>query len=505
MDDDRRIKSIAIVGGGTAGWMTAAVLGRVFRNNGCAVRLIESSEIGTVGVGEATVPPIVAFIKYLGIDEREFIQATQASFKLAIRFLDWKRLGHSYWHPFGAIGVNIDDIPFYPFWLKSVLAGDQSAYTDYSPAVCMAARDRFFPPASAGKSLLAGASYAWHFDANLVAAFLRRYSEARGVERIDAKVEDVTLTEAGFIDDLALDNGTRVRADFYVDCSGFRGLLIEGALKSGYVDWTSYLPCDRAVAMPSPKLGQTPPYTLATARAHGWQWRIPLQHRTGNGYVYCSGYCTDEEAAQLLTDNVGTGSSEPRLLRFTAGHRRKMWNKNCVAIGLASGFLEPLESTSIHMIMRGIRKLIELFPDRVDNEATAAEYNRTLLSEFEAIRDFLILHYRPTERRDSEFWRHCQTLPVPDALAAKLELFKEKGRLSRNPYDFFSELSWHAVLEGMEIRPNTYDPLADSVDFRQARQAMARLKAALEEQVSKLPTHDAFLRDNCAAATAAVA
>ncbi len=491
---------MAIVGGGTAGWITAAVLARVFRNGTPKVQLVESSQIGTVGVGEATVPPIVAFIKFLGIDEREFIQATQASFKLAIKFADWKRIGHSYWHPFGAIGVNIDDIPFYPFWLKSSLDNGQLAYTDYSPAICMASRDSFFPPASAKNSLLAGASYAWHFDANLVARYLRAYSEERGVERVDAKVTDVTLTDDGRIGKLRLDNGAEVEADLYVDCSGFRGLLIEGALQTGYVDWTNYLPCDRAVALPSTKSDGMPPYTLATARPHGWQWRIPLQHRTGNGYVYCSEHCTDEEAADLMTDSLGSNAlGEPRFLRFVAGHRRTMWNKNCVAIGLSAGFLEPLESTSIHMIMRGVRRLIELFPDRNESGALADEYNTSLLSEFEAIRDFLVLHYAPTERNDSEFWKACQALPIPDSLAAKLELFRESGRLSRNPADFFSELSWQSVLEGMEIRPRTYDPLADTVEFSKVKSAMKQVKSSLDDLVSRTPSHADFLKSNCAA------
>lgn len=500
--NSNNIRKIAIVGGGTAGWMSAAALSHATRGKTCEIALIESADIGIVGVGEATIPPIINFIKHLGIDETEFIQATQGSIKLGIKFQDWYRQDHSFWHPFGDIGVTIDDKLFFPYWLKARQLGDTTPYTAYSPAAVMGDANRFYPPYKAAKdSFLAAASYAYHFDAALVARFMRRYAEARGVKRIEDNVIDVALRENGFIDKLTLEKHPAVEADLYLDCTGFRALLIGKILQVPYDDWIDYLPCDRAVAMPTANTGQLPPYTLSTAKNAGWVWRIPLQHRTGNGYVYCSRYCDDDEAVKTLHASVqGEPLAEPRLLRFTTGRRKEMWNKNCVAIGLSAGFLEPLESTAIQLILKGVRSLIELFPDKAFEAPLVREYNRLMNRDYENIRDFIVLHYCTTQRDDTAFWRWCrEQMRIPESLQEKIDLFKSRGCLQWNPTDLFREPSWYSVFLGMGIEPRVYDPLIDSSDFSKVETVLKQVRTLMVQMADGLPLHAEYLRKHCPA------
>ena len=443
---DRRIRSILIVGGGTAGWMTAAMLGHMLRRD-CKVTLIESDDIGTVGVGEATIPPIRLFNETLGIDEREFMRATKGSYKLGIEFVDWARLGHRYFHPFGPHGRNFDIVSLHHYWLRARELGETASLDDHSMAWALARENRFAHPSTDPRNVLSTFDYAYHFDAGLYAQFLRRFAEGKGVRRVEGKVADVALDgQSGFVDRVTLDDGRVEAADLFIDCSGFRGLLIEGALKTGYDDWSHWLPCDRAMAMPSENAGPPTPYTRSTAREAGWQWRIPLQHRTGNGYVYCSSFLDDDRAAELLASRVeGKPLGDPRALRFTTGRRRLNWNRNVVAVGLSSGFLEPLESTSIHLIQANISKLMGLFPTRDFDDATTDEFNRISIAETERIRDFLILHYKLTQRDDSELWRACAAMDVPETLKLKLDHFRRHGRLIAREMDLFAPASWLAV------------------------------------------------------------
>lgn len=495
------IQRIAIIGGGTAGWMAAAALARTLKGQAVRIELVESADVGTIGVGESTIPPIIKFLQFLEIDEKDFIQQTQASFKLAIKFKDWRRIGESYLHPFGIIGVTIDGNPFYPCWLRARLNGDTSEFTDYSPAAVMAEENKFFPPSKAPKeSFLAGASYALHFDALLVAKYLRKYAESRGVVRYEDHVVNVSMRENGFIGELDLKSGRKIQADFYIDCTGFKGLLIEEALNTGYEDWRHYLPCDRAVAMPTENTGVTVPYTQATARDHGWTWRIPLQHRTGNGYVYCSEYCGDEQARDILMRAVdGKPLTEPRIIPFVTGKRKRIWNKNCLSLGLASGFLEPLESTTIHLVTQGIRLLIQLFPDRQCDEVLIREYNRRMDNEYLGVRDFIILHYCTTGREDTPFWRRCRTMEIPDSLREKIELFRARGVLYHDPKQLFEAPSWYCIFEGMGVRPGKYDPLADKTQPGQLQDVLRQVRNLMKQMSGGLPSHDEYLRKHCPA------
>ncbi|MFN3469496.1 MAG: tryptophan halogenase family protein, partial [Novosphingobium sp.] len=427
---DILIRSIAIVGGGTAGWMTAAALAQALTHN-CAITLIESDEIGTVGVGEATIPPIRTFNETLQIDEREFVRKTQGSFKLGIEFVNWGSLGNRYFHPFGPHGRAFDIVSLHHYWLRAREAGEEAPLDDHSMAWALAKENRFARPAPDQRHVLSTFDYAYHFDAGLYARFLREYAEAKGVIRIEGKVASVGQNAAnGFVAGVTLEDGRTIEAELFVDCSGFRGLLIEGALKAGYEDWTHWLPCDRAVAVPCENAGPLTPYTRSTAQEAGWQWRIPLQHRTGNGYVFCSHFLSEEEAADKLMARLdGKALGEPRPLRFVTGRRKAFWDRNVVAIGLSSGFMEPLESTSIHLIQAGISKLLALFPDRTFDPLVIEEYNRIAVNEFERIRDFLILHYHANGRVGEAFWDQCRTMALPDTLADKLALFRSQGQV----------------------------------------------------------------------------
>ncbi|MBB6252992.1 tryptophan halogenase family protein [Nitrospirillum iridis] len=495
------LRRIAIVGGGTAGWMAAASLAKFLHNLKCDIQLVESEQIGTVGVGEATIPPIMNFIRVLGLDEDDLIRQTNATFKLGIRFQDWTRVGHSYFHPFGHTGFEMEGIGFSAYWMRMALAGNAAPLEEYSLQAMAAAHNRFMRPVKAPGSPLEGITYALHFDAALFARYLRSYSEARGVTRVEGMVARAELRpEDGFITALQLEDGRRIEADFFIDCSGFRGLLIEEALQAGYENWQRYLPCDSAVAVPSAVAGPPPSYTLATAREAGWQWRIPLQHREGNGLVYARDFLSDEVArGTLLANLAGKPLAEPRVLRFTTGRRRESWKRNCLSLGLASGFLEPLESTSIHLIHRGLALFIQMLPDRHCEPADIARYNRILAFEYERVRDFLVLHYATGQRRDSEFWRHCAAIERPDSLKAKIDLFQGYGRIQREDSELFPEQSWLYVFTGQDIRPRRHDPLADLLDADKVRGALANIHDVIARAAHSMPTHQAFIDRHCSA------
>lgn len=497
------LKKIIIVGGGTSGWMAAACFAKMLRPLGINITLIESSEIATVGVGEATIPPILDFIRLLGIDERHFIQATQATFKLGIKFIDWSELGQSYWHQFGTVGANVDGVEFYQHWLKSKRMGNTAAFTDYSPAIKMAQKNKFSRSVLEPQQPLSGAKYALHFDATLVADYLREYAEQRGVFRVDARIASASLTVHGAVKEIILEDGRTLDADVFIDCSGLRGLLIEETLATGYEDWSCYLPCDSAVVVQTTNEGAPAPYTQSTALANGWQWRIPLQHRTGNGYVYSSRYSDPQAAEDLFRQNLtGKLIAEPRFLRFVTGKRKKLWNKNCIAVGLASGFLEPLESTSIHLAMKSILKFVELLPADIDDcLATQREYNRLMDAEYRSVRDFIVLHYCTTKRKDTDFWRACHTMEIPESLRERLDVFSSQGRLYRDEFDLFTSNSWYAVLEGMGVRPRGYDPLIDLSCYEEVESMMARALDLMHKAAEALPEHAKFLELYCGART----
>ncbi|QQQ18813.1 tryptophan 7-halogenase [Brevundimonas vitis] len=493
------IQRILIVGGGTAGWMTAAALAHVLRGT-VKIELVESEAIGTVGVGEATIPPILLFNALLGIDEDEFVRETQATYKLGIQFRDWFRKGHEYFHPFGHYGTRVDAAPFHQYWLRLNQAGLDDSLDDYSVTTVAARMGRFARPERDPRSILSQMTHAFHFDASLYARFLRQRAEAAGVVRHEGRIADVRLRDNGFIDAVVLDDQRTLSADFFIDCSGFRGLLIEGALKTGYEDWTHWLPCDRAVAMPCARVQDPTPYTRSTALEAGWQWRIPLQHRTGNGYVYCSEHISDDEAVQRLRSGLDAPAmADPNFLRFTTGRRNKTWNRNCLAIGLSAGFLEPLESTSIHLIQTGITKLLLSFPDTGFAQPDIDTYNRLMQLEFERVRDFVVLHYHATERDDAPLWRQVAAMDIPDTLQAKMDQFRSRGRVFRFDDELFQEASWVAVLLGQGVRPERPDPITEVVPLEVTRRHLHGLRIAIRQGVERMPTHEDFIAAHCKA------
>jgi tryptophan halogenase len=492
------LSRIVIVGGGTSGWLAAAMLCHHLRRDLCRIELVESGTLGTIGVGESTVPPFVGLIQRLGIDEQEFIRATEATYKLGIKFIDWQRRSDSYFHPFGVIGRPIGTHDFYQCWLKARAHGDTSSLLDFSPCNVMAENGRFFPPAMARNTPIGGASYALHVDANLVARYLRSYAEARGLVRTDGRIVQVKRRDNGFIDSVVLEDGGEIRGDFFIDCTGFKGLLIGEALGVEFVDWSNYLPCDRAVAVKTESHGPLLPYTRATAQSAGWSWRIPLQHRVGEGYVYSSRFCSDAAATSTLMRSLESAClEEPRVIPFMTGHRRQVWKHNCLSLGLASGFVEPLEATAIHLIARGMDFFLRYFPDRNCEPAVAREYNRRMVADYEEVRDFIVLHYCASTRDDSPFWRWCRNMPLPDSLQERIELFRAHGALREGVDELFRNSSWQSVFEGMGIRPGEYCPRVENVDYAQIAATMKTAKAAIHGMVTHLPTHEAFLKQIC--------
>jgi tryptophan halogenase len=494
------IQKIVIVGGGTAGWMAAAALSTLLKNGAVDIRLVESDEIGTVGVGEATIPPLIAFNNMLGINEDAFLKATMGTFKLGIEFVDWGAAGERYFHPFGPHGQDFQGVHFHQLYLREARNSALPPIQQWSMSVAAAERGRFARPGPDARLPLSQLAYAFHFDAGLYAAFLRTIAEARGVRRIEGRIVDAIQSANGFVSSVRLADGQTVDGELFIDCSGFRGLLIEEKLGTGYDDWSRWLPCDRAVAVPCQLPGAPDPFTRSTAHKAGWQWRIPLQHRMGNGLVYASAFLESDEAEALLLSNLeGKPLADPRSLRFTAGRRLNAWNANVVSLGLSSGFVEPLESTSIHLIQSGIAKLLSLFPDRRFDPVERDEYNRQMQTVFEDVRDFVILHYKATRRDDSDFWNHCRAMEVPDSLAAKLDLWQSKGRLFREGFELFGTASWVAVLLGQGIVPADIEPAADAIDPAMARDALEKMHASYARMAEHMPRHADFIAQACAA------
>jgi tryptophan halogenase len=484
--------------------MCAAALTKILPRNQVRLTLIESDEIGTVGVGEATVPSLLTFNRLLGLDETDFVRSTQATFKLGIEFVDWQALGQRYLHPFGVHGRDTPEFKFLQLWLRLKQASSSDSADDigdYNLNTLAAKLGRFGRPSGEAAWPFSALRYAFHFDAALYARHLRRYAEGRGVVRQEGRIVRVRQrAEDGFIEGLDLQDGRRIDGDLFIDCSGFRGLLIEETLKAGYEDWSRYLPCDRAVAVPSALVGPPDPFTRATADLAGWRWRIPLQHRMGNGYVYCSDYISDDAArTQVLAKLEGEALAEPRQLRFKAGHRKRLWVKNCIAVGLAGGFIEPLESTSIHLIQTGLLRLATLFPDKGFAQADIDEFNRSSVREYEHVRDFIILHYKATARDDSPFWRRQRNMQIPDSLAHRMALFESKGRIFRQQEELFADDSWLAVLLGQGIAPSGYDPLVDALSLEDIRRNLANLRTAIRKTAEALPTHEDFIERACKA------
>jgi tryptophan 7-halogenase len=487
------------VGGGSAGWMAAAALVRLQNRRLDEIVLVESSEIGTVGVGEATLPTLRYFNASLGLDEIDFIRGTQATFKLGIEFRDWSSPGRSFFHGFSDFGPPLRGVSAHHLWLKTRRPDDEQSYEEFSISTIAARLGKFAPPVPNPESVLGSYSYGYHFDAGLYAAYLRRYAESRGARRIDGRIVDVRLNaDSGFIDSVVLEDGRQVRGDLFLDCSGFSGLLIAGALGSGFEDWSRWLPCNRAFAVASESTEGPLPYTRSTARNAGWQWRIPLQHRIGNGRVFCDAFISEDEAAQELLGHLdGKALATPRLIRFVTGRRRETWKKNCVALGLASGFLEPLESTSLHLIEIGLGRLIELFPDREFEPRLADEYNRLMGRSFESIRDFIILHYHLSQR-DEEFWRHCRSMAIPDALQHQLQLFRASGQVALYDAGAFAEPSWVSIFFGQRVWPRRHDPMAELLHRDEVNWDLERRRNLVGGAARSLTTHGDFIARYCA-------
>jgi tryptophan 7-halogenase len=492
------IRKVVVVGGGTAGWMAAAALSKIMGEiAGFRIELIESDEIGTVGVGEATIPQITFFNNLLEIDEADFVRATNATYKLGIEFVDWTRIGHRYVHPFGFYGLDMKGVEFHHHWLKGRFLGDPNPLDLYSLSIVGGLKGRFaHPRPDQPTSPLSKIGYAFQFDASLYARYLRRLSEAAGVVRTEGKIVDVARNgESGLIDAVVLESGARIEGDLFLDCSGFRGLLIEQVLESGFEDWSAWLPCDRAFAVACESSGDFQPLTRSTARPAGWQWRIPLQNRTGNGYVYSSAHVSDDEAAATLLANLdGAPLADPRPLRFKAGHRRKAWIGNVVALGLAGGFLEPLESTSIHLVQSGVARLMTLFPTRRFDPLEVERYNRATTQEYVDIRDFLVFHYKATERDDSPFWNYCRTLEPPEGLAYKIDMFRRNGRVFREHDELFTETSWLSVMVGQGIEAGGYHPAADLLADDETLRRLEHIRQVVANSAEAMPSQAEFLR-----------
>lgn len=496
---DTRIQSIVIVGGGTAGWMAAAALAKRFANNPIKITLIESADIGTIGVGEATVPFIKEFLKNLDINEIEFIQATNATYKLGISFDGWKNKDHTFLHPFAGYGARIDNIPFHHFWIKMMKQKKAQELDAYCLSSQIARAHKFALPKPNQDVELSSFNYAFHFDATLFARYLSNYAQKLGVTRIEATVQNTTqCSTTGFIQSLSLSNDKIIEGEFFLDCSGFKGLLIEDTLKTGYESWNQWLPCDRAVAIPCESDGEPAPYTRSLACEAGWQWRIQLQHRTGNGYVYSSNHISDDQAIEQLSKNLeGKPLAAPKLMRFVTGMRAQSWNKNVYAMGLSSGFLEPLESTSIYMIHESINLLIDNFPNKYWQPQLITETNKVLRIRQEKLRDFIILHYYLNERHGEKFWDDCRTMSIPDTLAQQIELFQNTAQVSVSHLDFFRTNSWLAMFAGFNRIPDYYHPFVDNFDEALVEKEFITIASGITNAIAGLPSHKQFIQKNC--------
>lgn len=494
MKQDAGPRRIIIAGGGTAGWMAAAALSRTM-GSAISLTLVESDAIGTIGVGESTIPPLTTYNRLLNINEADFMRATQATFKLGIEFENWKNVGDRYFHSFGFTGKDHWSAGFQHFWLYGLSKGHKHSYDDY----CLELK-----AAHAGKFAHLpdeGTNYAYQLDSSQYAAFLRKMAESEGTVRKEGKIAEVELDgTSGNITALKLESGERIAGDLFLDCTGFRAVLIEGALHAGHDDWTHYLPCDSAIAVQTENVRAPIPYTRAIAHDAGWQWRIPLQHRQGNGIVYCSRHLDKDAALERLMGSIeGTPLVQPNFLRFGAGARRKQWYRNCIAVGLSGGFMEPLESTSIHLIQRAVLRLIRMLPLAEVSERDVAEFNDQQMQDMVQIRDFLILHYKATERRDSPFWRQCADMPIPDSLEQKIELFRETGRVFRKNEELFAENSWVQVMMGQGIMPQSHHPIASKLRDDDLDKFLTMLRSNVAETVEKLPEHHAYVARYCGA------
>jgi tryptophan halogenase len=491
--DSTKVKKVVIVGGGTAGWMTAASLAKLIGKN-LDITLIESDEIGTVGVGEATIPTMMTLHQLLKINEQEFMAEVQATFKLGISFENWKNVDQDYVHSFGFTGQDCWAAGFQHFWLKGKERGISKEFGDYCVELQAAKANKFAVLPNNGLN------YAYHIDASLYAKFLRRLAERHNVKRVEGKITVVNQHDNGDIKSVVLASGKSIEGDLFIDCSGFAGLLIEKTLNTEFEDWSQWLPCDSAVAVQTRSVREPIPYTRAIARESGWQWRIPLQSRVGNGLVFCSKYLTDQEATQTLLSNLeGEVLTEPRVIKFRTGQRTQHWNRNCIALGLAGGFVEPLESTSIHLIQRGIIRLMQMFPFDGVVEPDVQEFNTQMKDEFYFIRDFIVMHYHLTERTDTEFWRHCKTMEIPDSLQHRLDLFKKTGRIFQQAGDVFAENSWSQVMLGQGLIPEHYHPIVDMMSDDELEQFLKNISMSVEQTVSQLPSHQQFLSQYCPA------
>lgn len=495
MTENKRIRRVVIAGGGTAGWMAAAALAKVMGKT-LDICLIESDMIGTVGVGEATIPTLLTYNRLLGINEQQFMAATQGTFKLGIEFVNWREVGQSYIHSFGITGKDHWTAGFQHFWRRGMEEGVASAFGDYCLELVAAQKNRFAHLPEQGLN------YAYHLDASLYAKFLRNMAEEHGARRIEGKIVEVAQDgETGFVKSLTLQDGQKIEGDLFIDCSGFRGLLIEETLHTGYDDWTHWLPCDSAVAIQTESVEDPIPYTRSTAHEAGWQWRIPLQHRVGNGIVFCSRYQSDDDAIKTLLDNIeGKTLVEPRVLKFRTGTRRKHWNKNVVALGLSSGFIEPLESTSIHLIQRGILRLMRMFPSQGIKQSDIDEFNAQTKFETDGIRDFIILHYHVTDRRDTPFWRQCAGMEIPDSLQHRIDLFRETGRVFKMSDELFAENSWTQVMLGQGIMPEQYHPVADVMSPEELKNFLDYIRTNVSKAADQLPSHQQYIQQYCKAA-----
>lgn len=494
-----KVNNIVIVGGGTAGWMTAASLSKHFAKTDIKITLVESSQIGTVGVGEATIPTLRRFYAELGMDDMAVMKATQATCKLGIQFQDWYKPGHTFIHPFGLYGQKANGIDFHHYWMHLRSLGDTSKLAEYSLGLNLARQNKFIEPSVNPPSELSVFDWALHFDAALFGKLMREYAEANAVAHIDAKIDEVN-TSADGIESLTLDDKRSLTADLFIDCSGFKGLLIEQALHTGYHDWSEWLVCDSAVAVQSERSGPVASYTLSRAHKAGWQWRIPLQHRAGNGLVYCSRYLSDDEATATLKANVNDELlHEPRRFRFTAGRRKLAWNKNCIAIGLAAGFLEPLESTSIALVETAIEKIRRVFSRPWFSAQAVDEFNDLTAQEYERVRDFIMLHYKLNQRDDSELWRYCRQMPLPPKLAEKVTAFRERGEFIRYPIEIFGPPSWLAIYDGFNYLPQQYDVRVKKLDPAYLQKALTDMRQSVADAVASAPSQDEFIAECCAA------